>query len=253
MKETLKIILVDNDNESRMHLRKIINGFGSDFIVVGEAKDALCALKLIKNQQPEIIITEIELLGGNCFDILDCISNKDIAVIMATSINDYAITAFKYNVVDYLLKPLDSDKLLLALIKAKEKCIREFPASYKYSKHLNGMSLDDPIKLSIHSQNEIEFIEIESIIRMEAEGCYTNVFLVNGRKITVSKSLGEFESILLNEKFARVHNSHIVNLKHIIKFLKKDGLILLMHDGYMVPIAVRRKEIFEKKMKLMVI
>ncbi|MFA6402159.1 MAG: LytTR family DNA-binding domain-containing protein [Salinivirgaceae bacterium] len=115
------------------------------------------------------------------------------------------------------------------------------------------MNTNDPIKLSIHSQNEIEFIEIESIVRMEAEGCYTNVFLHNGRKITVSKSLGEYESILLNAKFVRVHNSHIVNLKHIKKFLKKDGLILQMTDDYMVPIAVRRKDVFEEKMKMLVI
>lgn len=106
-----------------------------------------------------------------------------------------------------------------------------------------------PLKLAIHSQNETEYIDIKSIIRLEADGCYTNIYLEGGRKITVSKALREYEGLLLNENFTRIHNSHVINMYHIRKFVKKDGLMVKMADDCFVPVAVRRRCMFEEKLK----
>lgn len=105
------------------------------------------------------------------------------------------------------------------------------------------------MKLSIHSKNETEFINLELIVRLEAEGSYTNVYLSNKRKIMVTKPLGDYESILVANDFVRVHHSHMINLQHILKITKTNGFAALMTDGCSVPIAVRRKETFEKQLK----
>jgi len=105
----------------------------------------------------------------------------------------------------------------------------------------------------VHSQNETEYIEIKSIVRMEASGCYTHLFLLNGRKITVTKALKDFENLLLKDDFTRVHNSHVINMHHVRKFVKKDGLMVRMTDDCLVPIAVRRKELFERSLKAVAI
>lgn len=105
------------------------------------------------------------------------------------------------------------------------------------------------MKLSIHSKTETEFINIESIVRLEAEGSYTNIYLLNHRKIVVTKPIGDYENMLLNNDFVRVHHSHMINLQHIIKITKTNGFAVQMSDGYSVPIAVRRKDTFEKQLK----
>lgn len=249
MEKPLQILLVDDESAPRKKLRELINNFSSGFKIIGEADNAQLGIKLIKKLNPDILITDIEMPGGSGFELLDCITNKNISVIFISSFNNNAVKAFRYNAVDYLLKPIDIENLLAALDKAREKIFRSLVASRQSVERQNK----PPLRLAIHSQNETEFIEIKSIIRLEAEGCYTNIFLKGGRKIIVSKLIGEYEQLLLKEQFVRVHNSHLVNLNFITKFIKKDGLILQMDDGSYVPIAVRRKDVFESRIKLLAI
>lgn len=224
----------------REYLKKKITITCKELRVSGEAGDVLCGLKQVARNRPDLLILDLDLQGGNGFEMLECLPPMHFPVIFIAGSGDKAIQAFRYKPLDFLLKPLEAGLLIAAL----EKFLAQVQEEGKKKA---------PQKLAIHSQNETEYIEIRSIVRMEASGCYTHLFLENGRKITVSKALRKFESLLLEDDFTRVHNSHVINMNHIRKFVKKDGLMVRMTDDCMVPIAVRRKLVFEEKLKLVAI
>ena len=238
MESEIKVLIIDDDTEVRHELTRIINKSKRGFTVCGQAGDILNGLKEIGRLHPDLLILDVEMPGGCGFELLECLPHMDLPVIFIAEEGLQAIRAFRYNALDFLLKPIDSGFLLAALEKAKSKVSAKAEVKKKV-----------PLKLAIHSHSEIEYVEIRSIIRLEADGCYTQVYLENGRKITVSKALREYEGLLLDEDFTRVHNSHVINMHHVRKFVKKDGFMVKMTGDCCVPIAVRRKEIFEQKLK----
>ncbi len=240
MEREIKVLIVAEDASLREHLKKQINESFRDYTVSGEAGDVLCGLKQVARNRPDLLILDVDLQGGNGFEMLDCLPPMHLPVIFMAASGDSAIPAFRYKPLDYLLKPLDPGLFLAALEKALAQL-------------RSGGKKKAPQKLAIHSQNETEYVEIRSIVRMEASGCYTHLFLENGRKITVTKALREFESLLFDDDFTRVHNSHVINMHHIRKFVKKDGFMVRMTDNCLVPVAVRRKVVFEEKLKMVAI
>jgi two-component system, LytTR family, response regulator len=243
MDRDIKILIVDDDCAHREHIKQIIANYRQGFRVIGEADCALIGVRKALDLNPDLLILDIEMPGGDGFDLLECLKKEDILVIFCSAYHQHALRSFRYNVADYLLKPLQLDLLAGALEKAREKICRELARPEE----------DNAMKLALHSLNETEYIEIDTIVRLEGSGCYTNIFLANGRQLTVSKAIGEYEYLLRKKDFIRVHKSHIINMNHIRKFVKKDGFTVKMTDNYPVPVAVRRKDVFEQKIRTLAI
>jgi two-component system LytT family response regulator len=237
----IKILVIDDEQTARHNIKKIIKQFCPGYEVVGEAATALEGVKLINTLNPDIILLDIEMPGGSGFDMLDAIANVNASIIFITAYNQYAIKAFKYNAIDYLLKPVDIDDLNNALTKAATNS----KSTQSIQPILDDIKHNNPLRLAIVNQNETEYVKIDSITHMEASGSYTAIFLENSKSYMVSRNLKSFEESLTDYSFLRVHNSYLLNLSHVVKYSKKDGYTAFTSNGVSIPIATRKKEIFE--------
>lgn len=247
MKPETGILVIDDEASVRRNLSYITQSYCDGFHVVGEAKSALNGLKQIKELKPGIVLLDIEMPDGSGFDMLDCLANREFEVIFVTAYNLYAIKAFKYSAIDYLLKPVDIDELNIALNQAKKRLEQSAAKFTDFNELFDSIRYEKPLKLAISNQHDTEFIDIDSIVRMEASGSYTKIFLDGKqREMVASKPLINFESIIDEDFFIRIHNSHLVNMNYVQKYLKKDGYFAVMNDGVTIPVAVRRKHVFEQ-------
>lgn len=246
MDKEIGILIIDDEASVRRNLSLIIQSYCDGFQVAGQAKSALGGLKQINELKPEIVLLDIEMPGGSGFDMLDCLANREFEVIFVTAYNLYAIKAFKYSAIDYLLKPVDIDELSVALNQAKKR-IQESSENFTDFRELfDSIRNEKSLKLAINNQHDTEFVDIDSIVRMEASGSYTKIYLDSQREIVASKPLIHFESVIDEDFFVRTHHSHLINMNYVQKYLKKDGYFAVMNNGVSIPVAVRRKHIFEE-------
>ena len=197
-----------------------------EIAVVGEAKGVMEAAKLIKKLKPELIFLDIHMGDGDGFDLLEIIADEQLQVIFTTASTDHAIKAFSFNAVDYLLKPIDPQRLAQAIAKVK-------PPSAPTQNTAQGA-------IALNTQEEIRLVNIGDIIRLEAMGNYTTFHVMGAPKILVTRTLKDFEKTL-PDHFMRVHQSHLVNRNMITAYIKTEGGYLKMKDDSDVPVSVRKK------------
>lgn len=235
-----RIAIIDDEQSGRSILSKLIENNFSQFVEIKQADSKRNGLKLIKSFEPDIVLLDVMMGDGTGFDLLEEVSQLDFRLIFITAHEQFAIKAFRYSAIDYLLKPI-SDELLKT---AMQKCFDEIN-----NKDL-GIKLDVLFanketvkKIAIPTQQGIEIVLIKEIIRLEADGNYTKLFLKEG-SIMSSKTLKEFDQILSKSNFFRVHKSHLVSLNEVKRFLNEGGGYVVTSDGAQVEIARRRKELF---------
>ena len=247
----LKTIIVEDEAKSREMLRKMVEMFCPEVQIAGVAESVPAAVALIKVVQPDIILLDIELHPDKCFDIFPQLDNLDFEVIFTTAYKNYAIEAIKYGALDYLLKPIDMEELKAAVGKAvgKRSKSHENVSLQKFLQDFRPPSANK--KIGLATSDGIIYAEIAQIIRCEAKGPYTHIFFKDGKKITTSKNLKEYEVSLKEHEFFRVHNSHLVNLAEVGKYVKADGGYILMNDSSEVPVSGSQKEGFLERMKAM--
>jgi two-component system LytT family response regulator len=245
MKESIKILIVDDEHSSRESLQKIIREFFTEFIVIGTAKNVQESIILYNEHKPKIILLDIEMPLQSGFDLIDLLKDSECKYIFITAYSSYAIKAFKYSAVDYLLKPVDINELKAALSNAKSLIEKNIYNSTFLKEVIEGIKSNTKTKLAINAQKETVLVDIDNIIRMNSDGNYTRVFLSDNTSVLATRILKDFDEILEEEYFIRVHNSHIINLNYLEKYLRKDGHFALLKDGSKIPISVRRKELFE--------
>ena len=224
----IRAIIVDDIEYAVKSLLADIAEYLSDRIkIVGTANGVLEAAKLVKSEKPELIFLDIHMTDGDGFDLLDIIDTNGVKVIFTTASEDYAIQAFGVNAIDYLLKPIDSDRLIQAVDK--------------FENSINTAELQSTHDIiSLSTSEEIRRVEVKDIIRMESMGNYTQFYLNDESKVLVTKTLKEYDS-LLDDRFIRVHQSHLVNTDFIKSYIKTEGGYLLLLDGSHVPVSVRKK------------
>ncbi|MDB2657165.1 LytTR family DNA-binding domain-containing protein [Crocinitomicaceae bacterium] len=235
-----KAIIIDDIEQARTTLKQDLSEYAKDFEVIGEATGVVEGAKLLKNTRPDILFLDIQMQDGSGFDLLDLLPKVDFKIIFITASDAHAIKAFRYAAIDYLMKPIDPDELTEALKKFRESHIDE---SAKYE------LLNDRLKnhqkpnerLALHSQDKIQVVEIETIIRCESSVNYTTFFFKNGYQIVVTRTLKEFEDLLSDQGFFRVHQSHLVNTRQIKEYVKSEGGHLNMKDGSLIPVSVRKR------------
>ncbi len=238
----MKAIIIDDELHNIENLSIIIKKVCTDVVIEGTADNISAALKLIAEKNPDIVFLDIQMGKETGFDLLRSISQRNFEVIFVTAYDKYGIQAVKYAALDYLLKPVDSDELQLAVGKARLKISsrqnnRQLDFLMEYIKQN-----DKPVKIALPQQNEIRYVAVKDIVRCEANNAYTYFYFVNGDKILISKPLKEYEELLAPHGFIRAHQSHLVNPVFVSSLLKEDGGILLMNDGVKIPVSKARKE-----------
>lgn len=248
MNSTLKAILIDDEHSAISNLTQLIGQFCPGVTIVGSAENATKGIQEIQEKKPDVVFLDIEMPGGTGFDLLSCFTERDFEVVFVTSYNQHAIKAFKYSAVDYLLKPVDIDDLVQSIERIQQR-----KTTIGNTDNLSGLMQNlksgMPVKLGIASTEGKQYIDIQEIIRLEADGSYTTIHREKAAKLVVSRNLGEYEQLLQDQPFFRVHHSHLIHLPFVEGYTKQEGGWITMRDGSQIPLARRRKELFEQMMR----
>ncbi|HEY3371857.1 MAG TPA: LytTR family DNA-binding domain-containing protein [Prolixibacteraceae bacterium] len=238
----IKCILVDDEPKSRNNLRDLIKEYCQQVEIIGEATSATEALKLIKQQSPDLIFLDIEMPGGSGFDLLKATNNQNFEVIFVTAFDQYGIQAVKFCAIDYILKPIDIFELSKAVEKAQLQITRKKENQRLTELVANIDRSEDEKRIALPLADKIEFIAINQIIRLEADGNYSRIFLEGKKEYLVCKTLKDYQEILEHHNFLRTHQSHLINCRKISAYIKTDGGYIAMADGSSIPISRQKRE-----------
>ena len=240
----MKVLIIDNEEPIRAGLRMQLETYCPEIETIQEATGVVTGLKAIDNFQPDVVFLDVEMDDGTGMDLLKKLGNNyHFQLIFITAHNKYAVDAFRFSAIDFLLKPIDTDDLIISLEKAKLQLKnKDLKAQIQVlNDSMSTISLEHK-KIVLKDKDSIYFIKVNDIIRCHAEGPYTEFFIADGKKITISKNLKEYEEMLEPFGFIRAHHSHLINIRKIIRFDKTDGCNLIMENNDEVPVSQRKKD-----------
>ncbi|MGI9552009.1 MAG: LytR/AlgR family response regulator transcription factor [Aurantibacter sp.] len=239
----IKALIIDDEANARKGLRLVLQKYCPEVEVLALCEGPEVGLAKIETLKPDLVFLDVQMPKMSGFDLLEKIPEITFEVIFVTAYDRYAIKAIKFSALDYLLKPIDVDELVTAVEKISKK---QKNKAVKYKSLLNNVKpgADKLKRLAIPSDNEIIMQPIEEIIYCEADSSYTTLFLTTGKKITVAKTLKEFENILPELDFCRIHHSTLVNLSHVVKYVKGEGGYVIISNDKHLNVSRRKKENF---------
>jgi two-component system LytT family response regulator len=235
-------IIIDDEPNSVELITNLIQLLTPQVTVLGTADSVESGYKLLQNQQPDLIFLDIEMSDGSGFDLLKKLDKINFKLIFITGHHEFALTAFKYSAIDYLMKPLSPTDFANAVKKAEQSITNE-ELGLKISSLLHNLNQEPQLKKKIvlKTLDRVYSIYAEDILRFESSGSYTTVYLMDGKKIVVSRLLKEFDEMLSSNGFARVHQSHLVNVEQIFCFEKADNHVVLTNNT-IIPVSLRKKD-----------
>ena len=232
-------IIIDDVKEAREILVSDLSYVAPDVEIIGEADNVVNGVKLLNSLSPDILFLDIEMPDGDGFDLLEMVKNRSFKTIFTTASDAHALKAFKFSAIDYLLKPIDQEELEHAVNKARGKV--DHPKSLSLLKENISKDIGKMERMILNTQERIHIVRIADIIRCESDVNYTRFYLQNGEKVLVTRTLKEYDELLSDSGFLRVHQSHLVNTDFIKEFVKSDGGHLNLISGGYVPVSTRRK------------
>jgi len=245
---SIRALIVEDEKHSLASLKKLLEEYCPQVDVLGEATTVMQAVEKINLLKPQLVFLDIALPDGDGFEVLERIPNKFFQVIFITAYDKYAVRAFEFSALHYLLKPVGSDDL--------QNAVNRFDNSNEKSnldkklvvlnENVNGKSK----KLILPTTEGLCIIKLNELIRCEASRNYTNCYLHNKKEQIVSKPIGIFEDILSDYFFVRVHNTHLINLKYVSKYVKGKGGLIIMRDNTEIHVSKARKNDFLEELKL---
>ncbi|MCD4790894.1 MAG: LytTR family DNA-binding domain-containing protein [Bacteroidales bacterium] len=235
----ISVVVIDDEPKARETIINILQLSPTKLKIVGQADDVKSGFDVINTQKPDLVLLDINLPDGTGFDLLKKFEKINFKVVFITAHEEYAIIAFKFSALDYILKPVASGELLQSVEKASESIHKE-ETELKLSAFLSN--LDKIRKIVLKTAESIHIVNIKDIIHCEADGNYTNFYLDNSEKLMVSRTLKDYSEMLEQAGFFRTHQSHLVNLDHISRYDKTEGGHLVMDNESIVPVSSRKKE-----------
>jgi len=251
----MRAIIVDDEISNQENLHQLLKLYAADVQVVAVAGDVNEAATAIQTHRPDLVFLDIQLHGQSGFDLLKQLDEIDFAIIFVTAYDQYGIQAIKFAALDYLLKPIDIDELTASVAKARN-------AIQKNKKHERLNHLLEYLKDEKHVSprialpmfGETRYVNVNDIVRCEADNTYTRFFLADGELVLVSKTLKEYADMLERYDFLRTHQTHLVNMTYIKSWIREDGGSLLLKDGAKIPISkinrTKVKEMLAAQFKL---
>lgn len=244
----MKVLIIDDEKRTRELIAKMIDSFELDITCFPVGENVQSGIQAIQEIQPDLVLLDIQMPDGTGFELLNSIENRNFEVIFITAFEEYALKAIKFSALDYVLKPIDGDELLAALKKAigaiNKKVDKQQIEALNHNIQTNAKK-----RLVLKTHESVHVVELEDIIRCEADRNYTFFFLKDKRKILVSKTLKEYETLLPPSMFFRVQQSHLVNVNYVDRFDKKNGGSVVMKDNTEVPLSPAKKEAFFKMLE----
>lgn len=243
----MKVLIIDDERKGREVLQKMIENYCEGVDVVAMASGADEGYELITRHSPDVVFLDIEMPNGSGFDLLEKFDEVHFRVIFTTAHDDYALKAIKFHALDYLLKPVDIDELRNA-VELVRKNMGIQPPRNPYTDFLTRRKVTLSGRIPLYVKDGIVYVAVNDIVRIESDGAYSTICMADGSRHIVSRNLKEYEMLLPEAHFFRVHKSHIVNMKRVKKYLRSDGFFVEMEDGSIVEIARRKKDEFLEKM-----
>jgi two-component system LytT family response regulator len=242
----IKTILVDDEQRGLSSLRRLIELHCPQLEIIDECRDAVTALASIQSLRPQLLFLDIAMPGKNGFDLLKHLPALSFEVIFVTAFNQYAIQAFQYSAVDYLLKPVKEESLIQAVERAADRISRQQATENLQVLQHNLQKAHKPVemKLCIPGIKGFQFIQLSDIIYCEARNTYTIFHLAGRQDIVSSKPIIEYEQLLGDSLFCRVHKSYLINLSHVKEYIRGEGGTVILSNDKEVEVSRRKKEIF---------
>jgi two-component system, LytTR family, response regulator len=241
----MKAVIIDDEKRTRELIAKLIESFelGIETFPIGE--NVTSGLKAIEDIHPDIVFLDIQMPDGTGFDLLKMIPQKNFEVIFITAHEEFAIKAIKFSALDYILKPIDPEELKKSIEKAIES-IDHKREDTQFEALQQNIQPSQKRRLVLKTQESVHVVDLDKIIRCEADRNYTSFYLIDHKKILVSKTLKDYETLLTGHNFLRVQQSHLVNLDYVDRYDKAHGGTVIMKDGSEVPISPAKRDIFFK-------
>lgn len=240
----LRAIIIDDIHNIRQKNIAVIKQYCADVAIIAEADSVASGLVAIQKYLPDLVFLDVEMQDGTGFDLLQQLKSIDFKVIFITAFQEFAIKAFRFSAIDFLLKPIDPSDLIEAVKKAREtlnKEMLELQFSTLFSNIERPRNLQ---KIILKTAEKVYSIHVQDIIRCESDKNYTTFYMLNGQKLLVSATLKEYETLLLPMGFFRTHQSHLINMLYFDHYIKADSGSIIMKDKTAIPLSVRKKEEF---------
>lgn len=240
-------VIIDDDINLRNGMKGLLKLYAPEIDIIGEADDVENGAAEILNKKPQVVFLDIQLTNGTGFDILEHITNVEgkinTNIVFITAHEKYAIKAFRFSALDFLLKPVDPDELQDVISKIKSS-IENTSSFSNIDLLLENISkkVDTFKRIALSTSEGIHLFEIGNIIRCESQDNYTKFYIKNQKPILISKTLKEYDELLSEHGFERIHQSHLINLAYLKAFIKSEGGYVLMQDGSQLTVSQRKRE-----------
>ncbi len=238
----IRVVVIDDEEHVRDSLVKLLARYCPQVMVAGTAIGVADGIRVIRDQHPGLVLLDIQMNDGTGFDLLQSLSRIDFQIIFVTAFDQFALQAFRFSAVDYLLKPVNPEHLIAAVDRAafliRDHINLQMNALFE---NLKSVARQDK-KIIVKTTGQIHLLELKNIVSLESESCYTTFNTTDGEHIMVAKTLKEYEEMLTGYGFYRVHKSHLINLSHIKRFEKQDGGYIILTNDMKIPVASRKRE-----------
>jgi two-component system, LytTR family, response regulator len=246
----IQVLIIDDEQYCIDSLTAKLHAYAGELEIVAAISNVLDMPGAVAKYNPQVLFLDINLGPFTGFDLIEKLTGPIPKIVFTTAYDQYAIKAFKYNAIDYLMKPIDAEELDQTIHKLRHK---EAPWPDLSQIHNTIVQLKDKTtgiqKIALPTNNGFELVEIDALIRLEAASNYTHFYMVGGKKMTISKTLKEYEELLDTDGFVRIHHSHIINMRYLKSFIKGKTATVIMTDGSELDIGATRKEYFLEKFK----
>lgn len=240
----MKVLIIDNEEQIRVGLEKQLKNFCPQVSEIQQATGVVSGLAAINTYKPDLVFLDVEMDDGTGIELASKLESYSFQLVFITAHDKYAVNAFKLSAIDFLLKPIDVEDLINAVVRA-EKNIKHKTLELQFKilqESISSIAVTDK-KIVLKDNESIYFVKVSDIVRCKAEGPYTEFYLMSDQKIIISKSLKEYEEVLEPFGFVRTHHSHLINIKHISRFDKADGGVLVLDNEHVVPVSQRKREL----------
>jgi two-component system, LytTR family, response regulator len=246
MEDAIRTVLVDDDKTSLLTLKALLENHFQLVKIVGTAMTVKDAIALIDESKPQMVFLDINLPDGEGFDVMEKVVYRNFRVIFVTAFDKYAVRAFEFSALHYIVKPATFEGLKTAFDRYKDT--REEDIDDRISVLKESLKGGQE-KIIIPSSDGLNIVKLGDVVRLEADDVYTTFFLAGGQKFVASKSLNNYEKILEDLPFSRIHSKHLINLVYVKRYMKGKGGSVIMEDNSEVEVSVRKKADFLEKLK----
>lgn len=239
----IKIFILEDEKPVLDTITDIVQNYCENSEIIGTARTISSAKEIMQKSEPDLVLLDINLPDGTSFELLEHFNQPNFKIIFITAFEEFAIKAIKLSAIDYLVKPIDPIELIDAIKRAKDALNQknnklELNALLANIKNIS----DKPKKIILKTAESIYLIDVQDIMHCESDGAYTRFYINDGKKIFISKILKDYEDLLEDCGFMRIHKSHIINLNYIDRFEKADGGSVILKDQSSIPVSVRKKD-----------